>query len=82
MTFIDVISYCDVDLTVVSEFYPANKGVWEKGGLQISPDEPATYEVQDVHLGGQSIWDLLSVEQIENIEKMLYEIDREPDGGY
>ena len=83
MNLIDVISYCDVELTVESEFYPASKGRRENGsGVQLEPDEPATFEVQDVSVGKASIWELLSLEQVQNIEKMLYEIDREPDGGF
>ena len=72
------VNYCDVEFEVDYEYYPPSKGAREyKTGLQLEPDEPATFEVQDIFIGGQCVWDLLNVDQIDAIEEKLYEQEGE-----
>ena len=44
-----------VSLDVDYHHHPAQRGVYEKGGLQISPDEDAFNEVEDVRVSGTDI---------------------------
>lgn len=68
------ITICGVDLDVDYQHHPAYRGQYEKGGLQISPDEPAFNEVHDVRVAGTaiSIWGLIDeLNGIEIIEAQL-----------
>jgi hypothetical protein len=62
-------------------YYPASKGERERGsGVQLSPDEPATFEVTAVHCGGDDIADILSAGRLEEIGNLVVEaMAEEPD---
>ncbi len=69
-----IISICGVDLDIDYQFHPAYPGHYEKGGMQISPDEPAFNEIHDVRIAGTgiSIWGLIDeLNGIDTIEAQL-----------
>ena len=64
-------------LDVHYRHYPASRGLFEKGGGQLSPDEPESYEVEDVILVGTviSVYGLIDeLEGLDTIEAELFKL--------
>lgn len=72
-----------VELRVDGDYYPASRGAREKGsGVQLEPDEPASFEVSAVYVADVDIADLLSAGRLEHVENTVLEAiadDGEPD---
>jgi len=58
---------CEIDYT------PYSRGSFERGGLQIEPDEPESIEVYSAKLNGIDIISLLSDEVVGSIDQMALE---------
>ena len=56
------------DCEITGEYIHARRGIFEKGGGQITPDEPAYFEVEKVMYRGVDIFSLLSEAQLDSIE--------------
>lgn len=70
----------DVDYT----HHPASRGYYEKGGIQISPDETAFNEVLDIRIAGTiySIYQLFEdFDLLEHVEAEL-SLETEDEGNY
>jgi hypothetical protein len=65
----------DVDYT----HHPAERGVYEKGGLQISPDEDAYNEVEDVRVSGTAVSIMGLIDEFNGIDIIEAELSLESD---
>ena len=61
------INYCDIPMEVAYEFYKGEIQTWDYPG---SPDEVV---LESVEVGGFDIYDLLSADQMHDIENIILE---------
>ena len=61
------------DCEVFGKYNRAMRGIFEKGGGQITPDEPATFDISSVTFKGEDILPILNEKQIEDIEVQAIE---------
>lgn len=61
------INYCEIPMEVVYEFYKGEPQTWDYPG---SPDE---VELESVEVGGFDIYNLLSPDQMHDIENIILE---------
>lgn len=69
-----LVTVAGVELEVDGDYYKASKGAREKGsGVQLEPDEPATFELSAVYIADVDIADLLSAGRLEEIGNAVLE---------
>ena len=61
------INYCGILMEVEYEFYKGEKQTWDYAG---SPDE---VEIESVEVGGYDIYNLLSPDQLHDLENIILE---------
>lgn len=61
------------DCEVFGKYNRAMRGQFEKGGGQITPDEPASFDISEVLFKGEDILPILNEKQIEDIEVQAIE---------
>jgi len=70
------------ELTVVATYLRAQRGLFERGGGQITPDEPAGYEIESISEGGVE----LNAEEFDalydDVVAALFESDEDPPERY
>lgn len=65
------IEYCNVVLFVTGCYSPEEKMVMYYPDGSGYPGSPAAFEINKIQCGRQDIMDLLSSDQLENIEKLI-----------
>lgn len=68
-----------VALDVDFYHHPAERGVYEKGGLQISPDEDAYNEVEDVRVSGTEISIMGLIDELNGLDTIEAELSLDPE---
>lgn len=65
------IEYQGVSLTVECTFQPEEMAIWNYGGGDGHPGDPAGVEIYDIFHAEESIYNLFSDDQIEEITEIL-----------
>lgn len=68
----------DDTYTVTCAHIPYYRGIYEKGGLQVSPEEPETYEIYEISLDGTP----LTGDEWNDVEEAIILKLLEEDGDY
>jgi hypothetical protein len=68
-----------LSLEIDATYHKFQRGHFEKGGLQIDPDEPAWYEINEVMCNGIDISALFTDENAARLEQMLLDNHDGPD---
>lgn len=71
------ITFAGVKLAIDYTYHPYYRGVYEKGGGQISPDEPAHVEIEEVKVAGTDISLYNLFDQLDAIRDLEAEIPLE-----
>ncbi len=67
------VTIADNELEVSFDYYPPSRGARERGtGLQLEPDEPATFEICEVKLGEHDVTELVEP-YMDKIEQQISE---------
>jgi hypothetical protein len=68
----------DVDYT----HHPEYRGAYERGGIQVSPGEPAHNEVEDVRVSGTNVSIFGLIEELDAFDTIEAKLSLETDEGY
>lgn len=68
-----------VALDVDYHHHPRERGTYERGGMQISPDEDAFNEVEDVRVSGTEISIMGLIDELNAIDTIEAELSLEND---